>query len=404
MTTSSLFIHHLHLHHFRSYQALHLEVDDQIIVLAGPNGAGKTNVLEALSLLTPLGGFRKASLEDYTHLSSESAENSLVPKNWAINAHFETIYGPQKVQAALVRRRDEDSDGDDSDEEDLDMSGRKRSSRSFKMNGKSLKTAAEFASYIHMIWLTPQMDRIFIDQSQYRRRFFDLLVSNFDPQFSTLLTKYGRLLRERTKLLREKNRDMRWIRVIEEQIVQIGVALSAARLDFLRCFEPYLRHASESFASPLISISNWVEESLMVNPAIKVEAEWLEKLEKSRSIDMEMGGAQVGSHKMDLAVLHPEKKIPAKHCSTGEQKSFLISMVLAEAKMLKAEKGIEPILLLDEVAAHLDEHKKKALFEEILKTGAQTWITTTEYNLFSAFQEKLCYYNVLPGTITKILV
>lgn len=401
--TPSLSINHLHLHHFRSYQALHLDVDDQIVVLAGPNGAGKTNVLEALSLLTPLGGFRKASLEDYSHMTGEMNQE-IALENWAINAHFETIYGPQKLQAALVKRRDEESESDDLDEEEADIIGRKRSSRSFKMNGRPLKTATEFASYIHMIWLTPQMDRIFIDQSQYRRRFFDLLVSNFDPQFSSLLTKYGRLLRERTKLLRERNRDLRWLRVLEEQIVQIGVALSAARLDFLRCFEPYLRHASDSFASPLISISNWVEEALMERPAIKVEAEWLEKLERSRPIDAETGGAAVGSHKMDLTVLHPEKKIPAKHCSTGEQKSFLISMILAEAKMLKAEKGIEPILLLDEVAAHLDEHKKKALFEEILKTGAQTWITTTEYNLFSAFQEKLCYYNVLPGTITKILV
>jgi DNA replication and repair protein RecF len=404
MATSSLFIQHLHLHQFRSYPALHLDVNDQIVVLAGPNGAGKTNVLEALSLLTPMGGFRKASLEDYSHVANGSFEADIAPKGWAINAHFETIYGSQKVQAALVRRQDEASEGDDLDDEDTDVNGRKRSSRAFKVNGRPLKTSAEFASYIHMIWLTPQMDRIFIDQAQYRRRFFDLLVSNFDPQFSGLLTKYSRLLRDRAKLLRERHPDMRWIRVIEEQIVQIGVALSAARLDFLRCFEPYLRHASESFASPLISISNWVEESLLVSPAIKVEAEWLSKLEKSRAIDMETGGAQVGSHKMDLTVLHPEKKIPAKHCSTGEQKSFLISMILAEAKMLKAEKGIEPILLLDEVAAHLDEHKKKALFEEILKTGAQTWITTTEYNLFSAFQEKLCYYNVLPGTITKILV
>lgn len=401
--TPSLSINHLHLHHFRSYQALHLDVDDQIVVLAGPNGAGKTNVLEALSLLTPLGGFRKASLEDYSHMTGEVNQETGL-ENWAINAHFETIYGPQKLQAALVKRRDEESESDDIDEEEPDIIGRKRSSRSFKMNGRPLKTATEFASYIHMIWLTPQMDRIFIDQSQYRRRFFDLLVSNFDPQFSSLLTKYGRLLRERTKLLRERNRDLRWLRVLEEQIVQIGVALSAARLDFLRCFEPYLRHASDSFASPLISISNWVEEALMERPAIKVEAEWLEKLERSRPIDAETGGAAVGSHKMDLTVLHPEKKIPAKHCSTGEQKSFLISMILAEAKMLKAEKGIEPILLLDEVAAHLDEHKKKALFDEILKTGAQTWITTTEHNLFSAFQEKLCYYNVLPGTITKILV
>lgn len=404
MTNSSLFIHHLHLHQFRSYQALHLDVEDQIVVLAGPNGAGKTNVLEALSLLTPLGGFRKASLEDYSHMTSEIGQESGDLKNWAINAHFETNFGPQKVQAALLRRQDESFEDDDSDEESSETGVRRKSSRAFKVNGRPLKTAAEFASYIHMIWLTPQMDRIFIDQSQYRRRFFDLLVSNFDPQFSTLLTKYGRLLRERTKLLREKNRDMRWIRVIEEQIVQIGVALSAARLDFLRCFEPYLRHASESFASPIISISNWVEESLLENPAIKVEAEWLAKLEKSRGVDIETGGAQVGSHKMDLAVFHPDKKIPAKHCSTGEQKSFLISMILAEAKMLKAEKGVEPILLLDEVAAHLDDYKKKALFEEILKTGAQTWITTTECNLFSAFQEKLCYYSVLPGMVTKMLV
>ena len=373
------------LSHFRSYPSARLIPDENIIVLTGENGAGKTNILEAISLFSPAAQFRKARLEDYIHQGEDTRNSQNSQNPWTIYTDLETIHGSQSLAASLDHERDSN-----------------RFSRYFKLDGKSIKSSAAFTPFLSIAWLTPQMDRIFIDQSQYRRRFFDHLVAGFNPHFSETLTRYRKLLRERISLLRAPQQDDRWISLLEKQIAENGVALSAARLDFMRRYQPYLTQAETAFLTPKIHLRNWVEEALSQKPALEVEEEWLDKLKKSRAYDRETGSAQFGCHKMDLVVTHPTKNIEARHCSTGEQKAFLISMILAYVRMLSAEKDYTPIILLDEITAHLDVKKREALFGEIQKTGAQSWLTGTDLDLFSGLAKKASFFAISPGQIKQI--
>ena len=234
-----LSIKKLDLSHFRSYPSARIKPDENIIVLTGENGAGKTNILEAISLFSPTAQFRKARLEDYIHKSDESQNP------WTIYTDLETIHGTQSLAASLDNDRDSN-----------------RFSRYFKLDGKSIKSSTAFTPFLSIAWLTPQMDRIFIDQSQYRRRFFDHLVAGFNPHFSETLTRYRKLLRERTSLLRAPKQDDRWITLLEKQIAENGVTLSADRLDFMRRYQPYLTQSETAFLTPKIHLSNWVEEAL----------------------------------------------------------------------------------------------------------------------------------------------
>ncbi len=367
----------LQLHNFRCYDAAKMEsVHSGLIVLTGPNGAGKTNILEAVSLLCPGRGIRAAANED---IQKKDASNV-----WAIAAHVET--GGAVVQLGT---------GMDA------MSGK----RTVRINGASAKAQVALADYVSCVWLTPQMDRIFLDSSSGRRKFFDKLIFTFDAGHAGRVTRYENAMAQRSKLLREGNADPSWLKSLEAQMAETGVAIAAARLDFIGRLQRAcdLAHEREEtfFPKASLHLAGTVEELLYKTPALEVEELFTYQLKQSRSRDSETGGAATGPHKADLLVRYKAKDMPADQCSTGEQKALLIGIILAHARLMRGERGAPPILLLDEVAAHLDENRRAALFDLLIDLGGQVWMTGTDESLFSAAASRAQFWAVQNGKITR---
>ncbi len=369
------FIQSLQLHHFRSYDAAKMgDVASGLIVLTGPNGAGKTNILEAVSLLTPGRGLRGAANEDI--------QKKDAAQGWAIAADVEN--GGANVQLGTGL-----SDG----------------RRVVRINGAAAKSQMALADYLVSIWLTPQMDRLFLDSAGGRRRFFDKLVFAFDPAHAGRVTRYENAMAQRSKLLRGENADPVWLKSLESQMAETGVAIAAARLEFAvrlqRACDMAHDHEEIWFPKARLHLSGTVEELLSKTAAVEVEEMLSYQLFQSRPRDAEYGGAATGPHKTDLLVRYAAKDMPAEHCSTGEQKALLIGMILAHARLMKLERGAPPVLLLDEVAAHLDENRRAALFDLLLDLGGQVWMTGTDVSLFSAAQKRGQFWAVAGGEIIK---
>ncbi|PZO87081.1 MAG: DNA replication/repair protein RecF [Micavibrio aeruginosavorus] len=369
------FIQSLQLHNFRCYDSVRMDgLHPGLVVLTGANGAGKTNILEAVSLLTPGRGLRGASNEDMQKKGAAAG--------WAIASVVET--GGASVQIGTG----------------LEELGAKRGVR---INGVSAKSQIALADYLSAIWLTPQMDRIFIDTAGGRRRFFDKLVFAFDSSHAGRVTRYENAMSQRSKLLREQYSDPVWLAGLESQMAETGVAIAAARLEFVRKLQRAcdLAHENEEgfFPKARLHLSGTVEELLGRAPAVEVEEMFAYQLKQSRPRDAETGGAATGPHKGDLLVRFAAKDMPADQCSTGEQKALLIGIILAHARLLKAETGAPPILLLDEVAAHLDENRRAALFDLLIATGGQVWMTGTDKSLFSAAENRAQFHAVEAGRI-----
>lgn len=346
-----------------------------LIVLTGPNGAGKTNILEAVSLLTPGRGIRAAANED---IQSKNA-----PDGWAIAASVETGGAVAQLGTGI---------GD-------------AGKRVVRINGVSGKPQMALADYLSCIWLTPQMDRIFLDSSGGRRRFLDKLVFAFDSGHAGRVTRYENAMASRSKLLREGKSDPVWLKSLEAQMAETGVAIAAARLDFIARLQRAcdIAHEQEAtfFPKAALSLSGTVEELLSKVPAIEVEEMFFYQLSQSRSRDSETGGAATGPHKGDFLVRYRAKDMPADQCSTGEQKALLIGIILAHARLIRAERAAPPVLLLDEVAAHLDESRRGALFDLLADLGGQVWMTGTDQSLFSAAVNRAQFWSVSGGQISK---
>lgn len=372
------FIRSLQLHYFRCYDAARIDdVPPGLIVLHGPNGAGKTNVLEAISLLTPGRGLRNAGMEEMQRKES--------PQPFAVSAHVDT--GGIDVSIGTG----------------LDPANNKRAVR---INGVSAKSQMALADYLAALWLTPQMDRLFIDGASGRRRFFDKLVFTFDPAHAGRVTRYENAMSQRSKLLREGQGDDHWLKALEVQMAETGIAIAAARVDFLHRLQAGIdsgdAHEDLFFPRAKLSLAGTVEELLVSTPALEVENMLLYQLSQSRARDAEAGGAATGPHKADLQVRFAAKDMPAEHCSTGEQKALLIGLVLAHARLIKSEKGSVPVLLLDEIAAHLDDKRRAALFERLIHLGGQVWMTGTDEQIFSAVIQKASFYCVQNARISQV--
>ncbi len=372
------FLTRLTLSNFRCYDAARVEdLSSGLIVLYGANGAGKTNILEAISLLTPGRGLRNAALEEMQRKES--------PRSFAIAAQVET----GGAEVALGTGLDADA-----------------YKRIVRINGVPAKSQLALADYLSALWLTPQMDRLFTDSASGRRRFFDKLVFTFDPAHAGRVTRYENAMSQRSKLLREGKGDDHWLRALETQMAETGIAIAAARLDFIQRLQAGIdagdREEDLFFPRAKLALSGTVEELLRSTPALEVEQMLLYQLSQSRNRDAETGGASSGPHKSDLLVRFAAKDMPADQCSTGEQKALLIGLILSHARLIKSEKGDVPLLLLDEVAAHLDERRRAALFERLIHLGGQVWMTGTDQSLFSAIQKNAAFYGVHNAEITKV--
>ncbi|MFP4098705.1 MAG: DNA replication/repair protein RecF [Alphaproteobacteria bacterium] len=364
----------LKLHNFRCFtQAVLHDLQSGFVVLWGANGVGKTNILEALSLLAPGRGLRAARVGDI--------QNNMIDEPWAVFAHVHGVYG------GAVRIGT-----------GLDPASRLgKEKRSVRINGKAARSQAALGQYLSCVWLTPQMDRLFIDSGRERRKFLDRLVFSFDPGHSGRVIRYENALSQRSKLLREGYEDESWLSALEQQMAETAGAIAAARLDYVQRLQAACEAADDAvFPRARIWVKGFVEESLAQADisALAVEERFKKILAGSRQRDALTGGAQDGPHKSDLMVVYNAKNMVADQCSTGEQKALLIGLILAHARLIKAEQGAAPLLLLDEVAAHLDEHRRAALYDILGALGAQCWLTGTEEQLFSDIRKQAQFFDV----------
>jgi DNA replication and repair protein RecF len=371
--TTRLAIRRLTLTQFRNYVTLSLELDGRPVVLTGANGAGKTNLLEAVSLLTPGRGLRNARLED---LVPHDAIDGL----WGIAAAVETPSGPIHLGTGVV-------------------AGEAR--RQVRIDGKQARGQISLAPYCSAVWLTPQMDRLFLDGAEERRRFLDRLVFGTDPAHAGRLTAYQNSRRQRQRLLSEGRADPTWLDALERTLAERAVAIAAARLDLSRRLDSAAAlDDGGPFPTPRVAIIGEVEQWLAERPALAVEDQLAEAWRRNRADDAATGQTSLGVHRSDMAVWFAGRDVPAAQCSTGEQKALLIGLILASARLTAEERGAQPLVLLDEVAAHLDPGRRAALYQRLLDSGAQVWLTGTEPNLFEPLGESAQYCHVADGHIT----
>jgi DNA replication and repair protein RecF len=359
------FIQELKLTDFRCYESLVLsDLSPGGVILYGRNGAGKTNLLEAVSFLSPGRGLRNAKLNEVQRIGSRSNDF------WAISARLHSDFGDIQVGTGADQRV--------------------RNRRAVRVNGASAKSQSVLSEYLACIWLTPQMDRLFIEGASYRRRFLDRLILSFDIAHTGRLTRYENAMRQRSKLLQSKeNVESSWLDALESSMAETGVSISAARLLFLEKLQTMCDKAASSvFPKAIIDISGAIEELLKKAPAVEVEELFKYQLLNGREQDSLMGGAVTGPHKSDLLTWFSDKNMKAELSSTGEQKALLISIILAYSRLISLERGAPPILLLDEVAAHLDENRRENLYELLFSLGGQVWMTGTDKSLFSSIIQK----------------
>jgi DNA replication and repair protein RecF len=371
--TGQPLVRRLRLRAFRNFAALDLRLagDAAPVVLHGPNGAGKTNLLEALSLLAPGRGLRRARLD-----SLDCDADAVQP--FRIDAELATADGP----IDLATGRDPAAER-----------------RWLEVMGESRRGLAPLAELVAIAWLTPAMDRLFLDAAAERRRFLDRLVLAVYPEHARQTALFERAMRERSLLLRQGPRDPAWLRVLEERMAASGVAVAAGRRELVSGLNALLGEPDPTLPAIRLALEGTVERWLADGAAVDAEERMAETLASSRPQDAETGGAAIGPHRSDLAAMDLATGEPAPRASTGRQKAMLIAIVLAEARLRQRVAGDLPILLLDETMAHLDPARRDGLAERLLALGGQVFLTGTERRLFAALDGHAHFIHVDQGTI-----
>jgi DNA replication and repair protein RecF len=372
----------LQLTNFRSYVSGELITAGAPVVLAGPNGAGKTNILDAISLLSPGRGLRGARLGDHVRKGPICQNDAL----WAVAATVTRAGTSYEIGTGLTLGP--------SGGERRPGGGGRQERRHVRLNGVEAKGSADLGDIVQMIWLTPAMDRLFIESAGGRRRFLDRLVLGFEPSHARAATRYETAMRERARLLKFGPRDPAWLDGLENEMAEAGVQIAASRAVTVERLNRALgeREAAGFFPSASLSLTG---EDFGGAEALR------DALAESRIRDAESGRTLAGPHLTDLAARHTAKRADARDCSTGEQKALLISIMLAEARELsRARDGMAPLLLLDEIAAHLDATRRTALFEEVAALGAQAWMTGTDLSLFQGARAQI--FEVRDGNFAEV--
>jgi DNA replication and repair protein RecF len=370
----NIHIQTLSLSNFRNYTHARIEVDARPVVLVGANGAGKTNILEAISLLVPGRGFRRAKLPEMDNVQTRAT--------WGVAADIEGIRGAASIgtgrDAALEQTADK---------------------RIVKINGKIARAHTELADIFSLIWLTPQMDTLFIEGNSARRKFIDRLVFSFDGGHAARVNAYELVMRERNRLLQMGNADSSWLSALEQKMVENGIAIAVARASAIEGLNSAMQISTHPFPKAHMALRGTIEDMLLQGAAVAAEESFRESLRLGRMQDAGAGRALVGVHRTEVEVTHSEKNMPAELSSTGEQKAVLISIILAQARAGALWHGNVPVLLLDEVATHLDIFRRNALFDELASIGAQAWLTGTDRNVFDGLQAQ--FFSVENGSVIK---
>jgi DNA replication and repair protein RecF len=386
---AGLWLSRLLVTRFRNYAEAELHLAAAPVVLTGPNGAGKTNLLEAVSFLSPGRGLRRARLSEIDRsgpATTVTASRTTLP--WAVAATVMTPDGPRDLGSG----RDPGQGGEN-------QGAPARERRIVKVDGAVARGQQALAEVLAVVWLTPQMDGLFRESAGGRRRFLDRLVYGFDPEHSARCNAYEHALRERARLLKSGRGDAAWLSSLEDSMAARGVAIAAARLDLVERLQQACDAAGGPFPKVDLGLDGSVEGWLQGGPALAAEDRLRDGLAAARRQDAESGGAALGPHRSDLLATHRAKGVAAGLCSTGEQKAMLIAILLAHSRLLTLERGAAPLLLLDEVAAHLDAARRAALYEEILGLGAQAWLTGTDAADFEGLEGQAQFHSVSDGAL-----
>lgn len=360
----------LRLESFRSYQQADISCPSDSVVLSGANGAGKTNILEAISLIAERRGLRRAKIEDLAYRGSGYC---------GLAADIIDHHG---LTMAQIRCH--------------------KSSRDIKIDGV-VRTNGELAALVPQLWLTPAMDHLFTDAASARRLFFDRFICGLTSTHQYHLNQHEKAMRERNHLLAHDDTQERadWLASLEQTMATHAIVIAGARLDGLDTLAHALTETPLPFPRAEIALIGDIEAELRTNDPANIEANYRAQLSAMRPRDTAARRTLAGIHKTDLIVTHATHQMPARLCSTGEQKALLIGLVLAQAQAMSTQNGRIPLLLLDEIVAHLDASTRAALYHALIHLKCQAWMTGTERDYFSDFKDKITHFRVKNGIISN---
>ncbi len=371
-------INRLTLNNFRNYHAAALETGADTIVLVGPNGAGKTNLIEAISFFAPGRGLRRATLDEVAFREGDGS--------WAVAAEVEGALGLATLGTGIERRPDDGS----------------AMTRTCRIDREPVPSAAAFADHLRVLWLVPAMDLLFVGAPSERRRFLDRLALAVDAEHGSRVNALDRALRSRNRLLEDPRPDSHWLDAVEHETAELAVAVAGLRAETVRRLGAVLAGRKElAFPPAEISLDGWMEKLLPEHPAVDIEERYRAVLRDNRGRDAAAGRTLDGPHLTDLSVIYADKGISAAEASTGEQKAILIGLVLAHARLIAAMTGIAPILLLDEIVAHLDPSRRAALHRELAQLGTQVFMTGADPALFVEVGDTAAMFEIRAGQIAS---
>jgi DNA replication and repair protein RecF len=370
-------VRRLNLHNFRNYQSASLAAGAGTIALVGPNGAGKTNLIEAISFLAPGRGLRRATVSEVAFNEGDGS--------WAVAAEIEGALGLATLGTGI----------------DPPPKDGATTQRQCRIDREPVSSAAAFADHLRVIWLVPAMDSLFSGAPSERRRFLDRLALAVDAEHASRVNALERSLRSRNRLLEEAHADSHWLEAVEHETAELAVAVASLRVETVRRLAAVLDTRKDSPFPPVeVAIDGWLEQLIPAHPAIDLEQRYRAVLRDNRGRDAAAGRTLDGPHLSDLKVVYAAKGIAAADASTGEQKALLIGLVLAHARLLREMIGSAPVLLLDEVLAHLDPARRLALHRELAELGAQAWMTGADPALFRDIESLAGIVEVKSGTLT----
>ncbi|MGK7654796.1 DNA replication/repair protein RecF [Roseovarius sp. B08] len=361
-----LYLSSLSLSHFRSHKGVRIEADTRPLALYGPNGAGKTNILEAVSLFSPGRGLRRAAAQDMARRPDAIG--------WKLTGVLRSMHQVHEIETW----------------------SEEGGARQLRIDGKAASQVA-LGRVARVLWLIPSMDRLWIEGAEGRRRFLDRMTLSFVPSHAEATLAYEKAMRERNRLLKDQVRDGHWYVALERQMAEAGTAIHTNRVTALEQLATAQAQAETAF--PVAELELTMTEGEM--PCTR--SDFRDALSESRFRDIAAGRTLVGPHRADLYGVYAAKGVPAAECSTGEQKALLVSLILANARALAQDFGAPPILLLDEVAAHLDAARRAALYDEICALGAQAWMTGTGPELFTELGERAQLFEVTEDEMSSIV-
>lgn len=376
----TIYLEKLKLTNFRNYGSLALDLPSRHVVLTGNNGAGKTNILEAISFLSPGRGLRRAPYDTVSKVGTDGG--------WTVFAQLQGAAGDVSIGTGIQEAAVGAS-----------------VSRRVQINGAPAKTTESLLDHLRVVWLTPAMDGLFSGPASDRRRFLDRMVLSIDPGHGRRVADFEKTMRSRNKLLAEERADEAWLDATERQLAELGVAIAYARHELVSLLSGTIVAAMQSdspFPDALISLIGNLENLVNEVAAGDLEDEYCDRLKNGRRLDRAAGRTLEGPHRSDLQIFHRPKAMEARLCSTGEQKALLTGLVLAHTRLVGEMNGHSPVLLLDEIAAHLDHERRAGLYDLLDTLGCQAWMTGTDAELFEALGERASSFHVVDGRVDRI--